>query len=581
MPDPVPTDLELASAHKRRLTDALRDAGMWQRLVLEETLVANAHTIFGRKHGFDRIGGVNDFRRAVPIRSYTALAPWITRAAAGESNVLTREDPLVFFTSSGSTGTHKKVPITRGFIHRVYLPFLLATHASVFERCRDVLTRDDATLSLKHDPGAKRALTASGRPHIGASQLDLAEIGNGAYEPGTRAPWSALPSDLEESDPLARLYHRVRVAAEHDVRCIVGINPAQVAALPWLLERWWPTIAREVRDGTLGGKRRMTPNPMRAQQLERMAAWFGTLLPAHLWPHAQVIVCWNTGLASLYMPRLQQTFGPHIRVYPAPVAASEGPIGVPLDEHPTAGPLAVASVFYEFVPADLPLRPDGETLLFDELQEGSEYHVLLTHVGGFYRYAVGDIVRVVGSVAGVPRVEYAGRNVTVSAAGVRLRESHLVRALRAACLDAGVEIVNATSRVAPGTAPQRWEVALAPHHMPVTGQLYALERAVERHLTRLVPAYRSERISGALDSIQVHATAPDAFLREWERRVRAGNRPPQVKDRVFWSDDDSWNRLIASAQYDTVADGQYTGRGERSINDPGLGSRSTHVSANV
>jgi hypothetical protein len=392
-----------------------------------------------------------------------------------------------------------------------------------------------------------------------------------------------LPSDLEERDTLSRLYHRVRLAAEHDVRCIVGINPAQVAALPWLLERWWPTIAREMRDGTLGGTRRVPPNLRRARELERLAAWFGTLLPGHLWPRAQLIVCWNTGLASLYLPRLQQTFGPNVRVHPAPVAASEGPIGVPLDGHPTAGPLAVDSVFYEFVPADRPLRPNGETLLFDELEQGSEYHVLLTHVGGFYRYAVGDIVRVVGSVAGVPRVEYAGRNVTTSAAGVRLRESHILKALRAACFDAGVEIANATSRVTPGAAPKRWEVALAPHQTLGAGQLHAFERALERHLSKLVPDYRDARTTGALDSIRVRTTSPDAFLHEWERRVRAGSRPPQVKDRVFCSDDDSWNRLIASAHHTIPPVDQHASPRSvgRPLTDPGTTSPPAPLTRNV
>ncbi|MFG1665890.1 hypothetical protein [Streptomyces sp. Y7] len=44
--------------------------------------------------------------------------------------------------------------------------------------------------------------------------------------------------------------------------------------------------------------------------------------------------------------------------------------------------------------------------------------------------------------------------------------------------------------------------------------------------------------------IPVH---PDGFLREWERAVRAGQRPPRVKDRVFLPDEQAWERLVASA----------------------------------
>lgn len=530
---------------RQRIVDALGDARDAQERVLHGALEANAGTAFGRAHGFDRIRTVDDFRAAVPIAGYDAFEPWIARAAGGEEKVLTADEPLAFFTSSGSTGAHKKIPVTPGFVRDCFLPFLFATYAGVLEHHPEVLG-ETATFSLKHDPGARTATTASGRPHLGASQLDFSQFGDQAYEPGTKAPWGRLPDELTARGTLERLYHRTRLAAEHDVRCVVGINPAQVAAWPWLVDRWWPDIVREVHDGTLGGKPHCSPNRGRAAELERLAGYFGTLRPAHLWPRLEVLVCWTTGLATLYLPRLREELGPGVRAHPAPVAASEGPIGLPLDRHPTAGPLVVSSVFYEFVPADLPLEPDSETLLFDQLEEGEEYHVLLTHAGGFARYAVGDVIRVVGSVSGVPRVEYAGRNVTSSVAGERLRESHVVRALAAACRDTGLELHNATTRTQDGDPP-RYELAVAPRTAVTGGERDAFARAYDARLGEVAAGYRAARDSGALAAPRLHVTAPDAFLLEWERRVEAGNRPPQVKDRVFWRDDAGWDRLLAGA----------------------------------
>ncbi len=529
---------------RQRIVDALGEAREAQDRVLRTAIEANAGTAFGREHGFERIRTVDDFRAAVPIGGYDAFEPWIARAAEGESGVLTADDPLAFFTSSGSTGAHKKIPVTPGFVRDCFLPFLFAAFAGVIEHHPDVVA-ETATFSLKHDPGAQTATTASGRPHLGASQLDYARFGPGFYEPGTKGPWGDLPEDLVTRDTLERLYHRTRIAAEHDLRAVVGINPAQVAAWPWLIDRWWPDIVREIHDGTLGGKPHGAPNPERAAELERLAAYHGTLRPGDIWPSIEVIVCWPTGLATLYLPRLREEFGPGVRVHPAPVAASEGPIGLPLDRHPTAGPLVVSSVFYEFVPADEALAPDAATLLFDELEEGGEYHVLLTHVGGFSRYAVGDVIRVVGSLGGVPRVEYAGRNVTSSAAGENLRESHVVRALAAACGDTGIDAHNATPRLGDGAAAPRYEVALAPRTPMLETEAEAFTRAYDGRLGQVAPGYRAARERGALAAPQLHVTAPDAFLLEWERRVEAGNRPPQVKDRVFWSDPDGWERIVA------------------------------------
>lgn len=535
--------LRTVEGHRQRLLAALADAAAEQRRVFEAAVGDNAGTEFGRVHGFEQVRSVDDFRAAVPIGAYAEYAPWIERAAAGEANVLTAEDPLLFFTSSGSTGDPKKVPITGGFARECFMPFLYATYAGIADRHADLIDRDDAVFSLKHDPGAAMGATASGKDHIGASQLDFSRVGEQMREPGTAAPWGPLPDDLLALGTFERLYHRVRIAAEHDVRCLVGINPAQVAALPGLLERWWPRLVEDVAAGRLGDSVRRPPAPERATELERLAVIEGTLLPRHLWPRLELVVCWNCGLAALYLPGALEAFGDDVPVHPAPVAASEGPIGIPVDGHPTAGALVVSGVFYEFVPAAEEIRPDSATLLFDQLEDGEEYHVLLTHPGGFYRYAVGDVVRVRGFVEGVPRVEYAGRGTTVSAAGERLRESQLVRALGRACMEAGRTIVNATARLDERARPPRYELAveLAGGGPSVND---ALSARLDRALAEISPGYRRARSRGALGPPLVRPVAAGAFQREWERRVEEGNRPPQVKDRVFWRDPAGWKRLV-------------------------------------
>jgi len=543
--DVSPRDhLRMVEEHRRRLLAALAEAAGQQRRVFEAAVRGNAETEFGRRHGFERVRSVDDFRAAVPVGTYDDYAPWIESAAAGRPNVLTAEEPLLFFTSSGSTGDPKKIPITATFARECFMPFLYATYAGIADRHPHLVDRVDAVFSLKHDPGAPRGATASGKAHIGASQLDFSTVGEQLREPGTNAPWGPLPDDLLRTDTFERLYHRLRIAAEHDVRCLVGINPAQVAALPHLLDRWWPQLVEDVATGRLGDVVRRPPNPERAAELSRRAEARGTLLPRDLWERLELVVCWNAGLASLYLPKALEAFGDEVAVHPAPVAASEGPIGIPLDGHPTAGALVVSGVFYEFIPAAEQIRPEAETLLFDQLEDGGEYHVLLTHAGGFYRYAVGDVVRVRGFVEGVPRVEYAGRATTVSAAGERLRESQLVRALDRACGGAGCSIVNASARVDEGLRPPQYEIAIEPA-AGCTVLAEVLATRLDRALSEESAGYRRARSRAALDVPRVRLTAAGAFHREWELRVRAGTRPPQVKDRVFWRDPAGWRRLVS------------------------------------
>lgn len=537
------------SAERDRLRAAFADPAGHQRRVLEDLLAFNAGTAYGRAHGFARVRTLDDWRAAVPVQDYSGLAPWIERAAAGEENVLTADRPAVFFTSSGSTGAHKKIPVTPRFMRTTFFPFYYAAWAPLIEHFPDVLARPDAVLNLKHDPIAAPPTTASGRPHVGASQVDFgARFGEPlSAEPGTAAPWGTLPIEVDAGAHLDKMYLRLRLAVESDVRCVIGINPAMVAALPHQLNLWWERIVREVRDGTLGGQPHCPPNPGRARELERLAERFGRIRPAHVWPRMRALFCWTTGVASLYLPRLREEFGPGVTVLPAPVAASEGPTGVALDRHPSAGSLVVTASVYEFADADRDLTPDVATLRPHELEVGRDYHTVFSHVGGLYRYAVGDVVRVVDREGGVPRLEYTGRSTLSDAAGERLRDAQVLRALTAALAAGGLELRNVACRVTPDLHGPRnlpaYQFALASAIPWSTAETDTFLTRLDRALALESTGYRHARTHlrlGAPTALPLH---PDAFLDDWHATVASGVRPTQVKDRLFRQDPAQWQRL--------------------------------------
>ncbi|MFI5477206.1 GH3 auxin-responsive promoter family protein [Streptomyces cacaoi] len=540
---------ERVFAARERLAGEHADLRGAQLRVLADLLEFNADTEFGRRHGFARIRTIDDFRRAVPVRDYAAHAPLIERTAAGERGLLSADTPVVYFTSSGSTGAHKKVPVTPRFMSTTFMPFYFAAWAPLIKHFPEVLDRPDAVLNLKHDPLTVPPTTADGRPHVGASQVDFgARFGEPlSAEPGTGAPWAALAVPTEPGDHLERAYLRLRLAVQSDLRCLIGINPAMIAAVPYQLNLWWPRIVKEVRDGTLGGLPYGTPDPGRAAELERLADYFGTVRPAHVWPRLRALFCWTTGVASLYLPALREEFGTGVTALPAPVAASEGPVGVALDRHPSAGGLVASASVYEFVPADQDLAPDSATLLPHELEAGQDYHVVFSHVGGLYRYAVGDVIRVVDRVGGAPRVEYAGRGGRIDAAGERLRDAQVVRALRIALDSGGLALRNVACRIEPAADG-------TPHHLfaiaprtPWRGtETDRFTRALDRALTAESDGYAKARAAGRLGAPAVRLLDAEAFVRDWHEAVGSGVRPTQVKDRLFRQDDDLWRRLTGT-----------------------------------
>ncbi|MGW1506136.1 GH3 family domain-containing protein [Streptomyces mirabilis] len=542
---------------RESITAALVNARGQQQRVLRELTEFNAGTEYGRAHGFGAVRELDDFRKAVPINDYAALSSSIERMAAGESNVLSADDPAVYFTSSGTTGAHKKIPVTPSFMRRTFFPFYYAAWAPLIEHFPDVLARPDAVLNLKHDPLTAPPTTASGRPHVGASQVDFgAKFGEPqSAEPGTGAPWGSLPVPVEAGEHLEKAYLRLRLAVASDVRCIIGINPAMVAALPYQLRLWWPRLVKEIHEGTLGGLPYTDPDPGRARELERLAHHFGTIRPAHVWPRMRALFCWTTGMASLYLPRLREEFGPGVATLPAPVAASEGPVGVALDRHTSACSLTVGASVYEFLDAEDDVTPNAATLSWDELEAGRDYHVVFSHIGGLYRYAVGDVVRVLDRVEGVPRVEYAGRATRSDAAGERLRDAQVIRALAAVAGRTGLDVRNAACRVsgADGSAPF-YEFALAPHGAWSAAETTRFAALLDTAIGGESSGYRAARGEGRLGAVTVGVLDEDAFVRDWHTSVAAGVRPTQVKDRLFRQEPALWDRLTGASR--PVREGQ-------------------------
>jgi hypothetical protein len=149
----------------------------------------------------------------------------------------------------------------------------------------------------------------------------------------------------------------------------------------------------------------------------------------------------------------------------------------------------------------------------------------------------------------VVRLGYAGRNQRSDAAGEALRESQVIDALTAALKRAGRTVANATCRVRPGPAGlPRYTFLLAlddgdsgpADGGPADDRLAA---TLDTELCRVSPRYRRARAERRLDPSTVERTAPDAFYREWTRRVAGGTRQTQAKDRVFTNDEAVWQRL--------------------------------------
>ena len=104
---------------------ALADPQRTQRRMLADILAANRDTLYGRRHGFARIGCYETSPRTVPVAAYEDLRPLIERTAARARGLLTTEAVVCFEETGGSTGGAKPVPYTESLyaaFRRAVLP---------------------------------------------------------------------------------------------------------------------------------------------------------------------------------------------------------------------------------------------------------------------------------------------------------------------------------------------------------------------------------------------------------------------------------------------------------------------------
>jgi hypothetical protein len=430
-----------------------------QDRLLRQILEANADTEFGRRHGFGGITSFQQFQERVPIASYEDLEPYITAGMQGRPNQLTKEPPVLFTTTSGTTGNRKYIPMTRegkrAKSHLTWLWFcgLYRDHPGIVGgRILSVVSPEVES----HAP--------SGVP-IGAESGHAYRTLPGPVKSMYTAPYPVFAIEDYE----AKYYTLLRLAAGQNISCIATVNPSTVLLLGDRLAQHSESIIRDVRDGSLSSQfsvpqdlrdsLRLRPDPERARHLERAAAAGGGVLrPGLAWPELAAVGCWKGGTVGAYLAKFDSLFpqGPPVRDFGYYATELRG--SVPLSDQGDAGVIAVGTNVLEFHPADDDRAPEGRELLrVEQLQVGKRYFVYVTSASGLYRYDMNDIVEVAGHYGQTPLIRFIqkGKGV-VSFTGEKLYEVQVLAAVEAAlaALRGRYHFIAAVAELVEGTTPR-------------------------------------------------------------------------------------------------------------------------------
>jgi hypothetical protein len=427
--------------------------------LLRQILETNADTAFGRRHGFAAIRSFGAFQERVPLSAYEDLEPYITAEMNGQPNQLTKEPPVLFTTTSGTTGNRKYIPMTRegkrakSHLTWLWLCGMYRDHPGIVGgRILSVVSPEVEA----HAP--------SGVP-IGAESGHAYRTMPGPVRSIYTAPYPVFAIEDYE----AKYYTLLRLAAGQDISCIATVNPSTIVLLADRLARHSESIIRDVRDGSLSpefsvsqdlrASLHLRPDPERARHLEQAtAAGGGVLRPGLAWPGLAAIGCWKGGTVGAYLARFDTFFPQRPPVRDLGYYATELRGSVPLSDHGDAGTMAVGTNVLEFQPAGQDRAPQGRELLrVEQLEEGQRYFVYVTNASGLYRYEMNDIVEVTGRDQQTPLIRFVqkGKGV-VSFTGEKLYEVQVIAAVEAAlaALRGRYHFITAVAELVEGTTPR-------------------------------------------------------------------------------------------------------------------------------
>ena len=505
-----------------------------QRDVLNQIISHNSESAFGRDYGFGAINTVHDFQNKVPVSTYDTLLPYIDKALQGEPQQLTMEQPVLFATTSGTTGVPKYIPVTpeskksKSKLMRIWMASVLADYPTIFDG--KVLTIVSPEVE-SYSPGGIPCGAESGH-------------GYRAMGAAVRSNYSAPYEVYEIKDYDAKYYVLLRIACGQSISVIYTPNPSTVVLLAERLGDYTEHLIGDIRDGTLSSEfaiepeyralfeTNLRPDPQRAAEIEKRASKNGgRLLPRHVWPDLACICCWKGGSVGMYLDRFDHYFTPGIPVRDIGYYASEVRGSIVLSNESSAGVLSITENFFEFSPVDDDLADQGKNLLLaHELKQGDHYYIYVTTKAGLYRYEMNDIVEVTGFHGKTPIIRFVqkGKGV-VSYTGEKLYESQVISAVESVLADrrGSYEFIAAVGMVVDGMPQYVFLIEFA--EPPDEIEAKRIIEELDKELGLQNSEYLTKRNSGRIRPPVLRVIKHGEFNNYRKREVDKGKNDGQFK----------------------------------------------------
>ncbi|MGQ0523068.1 MAG: GH3 family domain-containing protein [Betaproteobacteria bacterium] len=425
-----------------RIVRALRDPMTAQRALLARIVRENRATVFGRRHGFERIASYEDFAQRVPVSEFEALRPHIEAEIEQGERALTAASPVRYVRTSGTTGKPKDIPLTAAHLsalQRVHRLSVACQHRVCPEAFR-------GSVLVIVSPAYEGTL-ANGRPYGSASGIVAGNTPRAVLE-----KFVIPPPVLSIADSRVKYLLVLRLAlARPDVTYLGSANSTTLLTLIKLYREHATVLIDDLRAGTFflmsqvppdvqaAIRERLAPQAERAEQLAALQAGQAARL-ADLFPQLKLVVTWTCASAGITVAALRRELSPRTRILELGYVSSEFRGTIPIGRRAGSGLPTWDTHFFEFVERDRWDRGEPEFLTLDRVQKGHDYYIIVTTPSGLYRYFINDLVRVTGFLHAMPLLKFLqkGKGVT-NITGEKLYETQVLAAVNEVMVHAGLD----------------------------------------------------------------------------------------------------------------------------------------------
>ena len=496
----------------------------------------NEDTEYGRKYGFREIRSYEEYREKVPFSVYEDYEPYIDRMLLfGHKNLITADEVVYYAHTSGTSGAYKMIPCTQEALQILF--------NTIFERAfglHEITSRSRTGKGMPSFRGVNLMESKVVYTQYGAGHGAISETLN---VPADTPYYNALPEEIiypiSEFD---RRYVKMLFALrERRLSFLMATFSPTVYDMIMYLKHNWRLLCDDLEAGRINPDipmdpllrkkldRKLAPDPVRAAEIRGIMAEHesGAFVPL-LWPDLKLIATVGTGTFAPHIERLRQPLGPDIMVDHLGYVCSEATVAAALHAGEPAYMLLPFSGFYEFLPVEE--GAEETPLTMDQLEAGKEYELIITNLSGFYRYRLGDVIRVTGYHHECPKIVFSYRkNQLISMYGEKVTETVLLHAIEEMAEESGTAVHDYSVYPDTGTEPGHY-IVLMESDREITPEKWPFySEILNRKLCAAHPSYRQKITQKTMLPLEVRFVQPQTYALYRDLKALSGASPNQIK----------------------------------------------------